>query len=145
MSEETDRLKKRTMQFALHVCALITDLPRDEPGPTVKRQLARSSTGIAFNYRSSCRARSHMEFTARIGIVAEEADETFGWLEFIVAAKLSSSPQLPVLLQESNELTAIFSAQVATARAKERRRRDQSNQSSNQSSNHQITQSPDVP
>jgi hypothetical protein len=38
--------------------------------------LAKSATSLAFNYRASCRARSHKEFTAKIGLVAEEADES---------------------------------------------------------------------
>ena len=120
MSEETELLKQRTMRFALDVCALIRQLPHDEPGPTVKRQLAKAATGVAFNYRSSCRSRSHTEFTARIGIVAEESDESRGWLEFIVAASLIASAELDRLLQEAAELLAIMSASVGTARYKER-------------------------
>jgi len=49
MSDESEQLKKRTMQFALGVCGLLKRLPTDEPGPTVRRQLAKASTGIAFN------------------------------------------------------------------------------------------------
>jgi len=107
MSEQADLLKARTMQFALDVCGLIQQLPREEPGPTVKRQLAKSSTCLAFNYRASCRARSHAEFTAKIGLVAEEADETQGWLEFIEAGRLIASPDVARLLTESTELAAI--------------------------------------
>src|SRR3954453_22548291 len=84
------------MRFALDVCALIKLLPASEPGQTVRRQLAKSSTSVAFNYRASCRARSHTEFTAKIDLVAEEADETQGWLEFIgrctLARALRSAP-----------------------------------------------------
>jgi len=120
MSEQSELLKKRTMRFALDVCRLIRELPPWEPGPTVRRQLARSSTGLAFNYRGSCRARSHTEFTARLGVVAEEADETQGWLDFIEAAELIRSEELSRLLAESIELTAIFSASLGTARYKER-------------------------
>src|SRR4051794_27005208 len=69
MSEQADRLQERAMQFAVDVCALIKLLPRAEPGPTVRHQLAKSATSVAMNYRSSRRARSHAEFTARIGIV----------------------------------------------------------------------------
>ena len=108
------------MRFALDVCALIKQLPHDEPGPTVKRQFARAATGVAFNYRSSCRARSHTEFTARIGVVAEESDESLGWLEFIEAAKLIVVAELDRLLQEARELLAIMSASAGTARYKER-------------------------
>jgi len=120
MSEEAERLKARTMRFALDVCGLIKKLPASEPGPTVRRQLAKSATGVAFNYRASCRARSHAEFTAKIGVVAEEADETQGWLEFIEAGNLIPARELVKLQTEANELAAIFSASAGTARAKER-------------------------
>lgn len=120
MSEESERLKKRTMRFALDVCDLIKQLPIEEPGPIARRQLARAATGVAFNYRSSCRARSHTEFTARIGVVAEEADESQGWLEFIDDAQLIVGERLKALRSESDELVAIFSASVGTAREKER-------------------------
>ena len=122
MGEAAEYLKRRTMRFALDVCELIKLLPSFEPGPTVCRQLAKSATSVAFNYRASCRARSHGEFTAKIGIVAEEADETQGWLEFMEAAALVKSPDLPRLLGESRELTAIFSASAGTARYKHRNR-----------------------
>jgi four helix bundle protein len=123
MSEESERMKARTMRFALDVCALIRQLPREEPGPTVRRQLAKSSTGFAFNYRASCRARTHKEFTAKTGVCAEEADESQGWLEFIEAAKLIADRQLSRLIGESTELTKIVSASYGTARAKEREQR----------------------
>ena len=122
MGEAAEALKRRTMRFALDVCALIKDLPSCEPGPTVQRQLAKSATSVALNYRASCRARSHSEFTAKIGIVAEEADESQGWLEFIEAGELLEATELPRLLAESRELTAIFSAAAGTARYKQRNR-----------------------
>jgi four helix bundle protein len=120
MSDESEQLKKRTMQFALSVCGLLHELPSQEPGPTIRHQLAKSSTGMAFNYRASCRARSHAEYTARIGLVAEEADETQGWLEFIRDASLLSSRKTEHFISEAIQLTKIFSASVKTARAKER-------------------------
>ena len=115
--------KARTMRFALDVCGLIKHLPQAEPGPTVRRQLAKAATSMAFNYRASCRARSHAEFTAKIGLVAEEADESQGWLEFTDAAKLIVSTELTRLVNESHELAAIFSASSGTARYKQRNQR----------------------
>src|SRR6185369_14215904 len=109
------------MRFALDVCALINSLSNSEPGPTVRRQLAKSATGVAFNYRASCRSRSHTEFTARIGVVAEEADESNGWLEFIRASGLAASAEVERLTRESDELCAIFSASYGTARQRSRR------------------------
>jgi four helix bundle protein len=119
MSDQAEHLKARTMRFALDVCALIRKLPNVEPALTVRRQLAKSSTAVAFNYRASCRARSHAEFISKISIVAEEADESQGWLEFAKAAKLIASPEVTSLVLEATELCAIFSASVGTARRKD--------------------------
>ena len=120
MGEIAEGLKARTMRFALDVCALITRLPRSEPGETARLQLAKAATSVAFNYRAACRGRSHKEYTAKIGLVAEEADESVGWLEFIEAARLLKSPELIRLIVESRELSAIMSASFGTARYKER-------------------------
>jgi four helix bundle protein len=117
MSEEAERLKARSMKFAVAVCKLLRSLHRDEPGPTVRRQLAKSSTSVAFNYRAACRGRSHAEFTAKMGTVCEESDETLGWLEFIDEARLMASPVPTPLMREARELVAIFSATYGTARA----------------------------
>lgn len=123
MSDLGDQLKERTMRFALDICELIKHLPSAEPGWTVKRQLARAATGVAFNYRATCRARTHTEFTAKIGIVCEEADEAQGWLEFIEAARLLDSPRISQLRAEATELVKIMSAAHGTARFNERRTR----------------------
>jgi four helix bundle protein len=122
MSEQSELLKARTRRFALDVIKLIPLLPSQELGPTIRRQLAKSATSTDMNYRASCRARSHAEFTAKLGIVAEEADETAEWLDVLADARMVSSSELTRLRAESRELLAIFSASVGTAR---RRRRQQ--------------------
>src|SRR5258705_8243367 len=123
MGEQAELLKVRTMRFALDVCALIKHLPYEEPGPTVRRQLAKAATSVAFNYRAACRGRSHAEYTAKMGTVAEEADESVGWLEFAEAAELLKSKELIRLTGEARELLAIASASYGTARYNERNRR----------------------
>jgi 23S rRNA-intervening sequence protein len=66
------------------------------------KQLLRSGTAVAANYRAACRARSRAEFAARLGIVVEEADETMLWLELLdesgilVVAHRSSGVDGPV-------------------------------------------------
>jgi four helix bundle protein len=49
----------------------------------IVRQLIRSATSAAANYRAACRARSRREFAARLGVVIEETDETLFWLELL--------------------------------------------------------------
>jgi hypothetical protein len=58
-----------------------------------------------------------------IGLVAEEADESQGWLEFIEAGYLIRSLELNRLVDESTQLTKIVSASYGTAKANEQRPR----------------------
>ena len=80
------------------------------------RQMLRSGTAVAANYRAVCRARSRAEFVARMGVVVEEADETVFWLEMLIDAGIVPKPRLSGLLAEANELLAIFAASQRTAR-----------------------------
>jgi len=59
-------------------------LPLDWRVRVLGGQLLRSGTSVAANYRASRRSRPDKEFCARIGVVAEEADETLLWLELLV-------------------------------------------------------------
>jgi four helix bundle protein len=79
-------------------------------GRAIGNQLVRCGTSVGANYRAACRSRSRAEFASKLGIVAEEADETVYWLELLRDGKLLSEAKLSDLLREANELTAIFTA-----------------------------------
>ena len=80
----------------------------------------RSWTSVAANYRAACRARSKAEFGAKIGIVLEEIDETVFWMELLVETEIVSMGKMKELMNEANELLAIFAASRSTAREKVR-------------------------
>ncbi len=84
--EQATVLKDRTKAFALRILKLCRSLPKTDEARTIGRQLLRSGTSVAANYRAVCRARSKAEFVAKIGVVVEEADETAFWLELLVDA-----------------------------------------------------------
>ena len=114
MITQASILQGRTKQFAIRIVKLFRSLPKTDEGRVVGRQVLRSGTSVAANYRAVCRARSKAEFVAKIGVVVEEADETVFWLELlggIVAPK-----KLEELLREANELLAIFAASQRTAK-----------------------------
>ena len=96
--------------------------PPEKPGNRdgAARQLARSGPSVAANYHSAGRSRSRAEFVSRLAIVADEADETEGWLVMLKEAGLTSGAELDWLLAESRELRAIFVKAVKTARANHR-------------------------
>ena len=76
-------LKARTKRFGLRVMKLVDALPNTMAGRAIGSQLVRSGTSVGANYRAACRSRSKAEFIAKIGVVAEEADESAFWLELI--------------------------------------------------------------
>ena len=114
---DKQELKDRTKQFALRIIKLTQTLPKNSAGNVIGHQLLRSATGTAANYRAACRARSKIEFIAKIGIVVEEADESCFWLEMIIDAKLLEENLVKDLLKEANEITAIMYSTRNTAKS----------------------------
>jgi len=112
---ETD-LKNRTKAFALAVIELCEDLPPKYAAEVIAKQLIRSSTSVAANYRAVCRGRTEADFANKLGVVEEEADESLFWLEMLRDGKLMSAEKLQPLLTEADELTAIFTASHKTAK-----------------------------
>src|SRR3954468_11407037 len=120
-----DNLRIRTKQFALDVIKFCEKLPADETTRVLRRQLLRSGTSVGANYRAACRARSKPDFISKIGIVLEEADETVFWLEWLVESGIVKQQKIASVLQEANELMAIFAAAHQTARSSRSRSQDQ--------------------
>ena len=112
-----EELRARTKKFALRIIRLFRSLPRATEAQILGRQVLRSGTSVAANYRAVCRARSRPEFISKIGTVVEEADETVFWLELLVDAKIVPDGRLQPLLIEASELLAIFAASQRTAKS----------------------------
>jgi four helix bundle protein len=109
------QLLARTKAFALRSLKLVDHLPRTISGRAIGNQLVRSATSVGANYRAACRSRSRAEFAAKLGVVAEEADESVYWLELVREAKLLPDTKTSALLAEANELTAIFTSARRTS------------------------------
>jgi four helix bundle protein len=117
-------LEKRSARFGLDVAALCDTLA-EAGGPRHQiEQLLDCATSIGANYRSSSRARSRKEFAAKLGVVAEEADEAVHWLEFFQARKCGDPKRVAALLGEAGELRNIFAAAAATSRRPKQRREE---------------------
>jgi four helix bundle protein len=113
---QAEELRGRTKKFAIRIVRLFKALPRATEAQVMGKQLLRCGTSVAANYRAVCRARSKAEFIARIGVVAEEADESVFWIELLEETKILSPKQLEGILMEARELAAIFSASQKTAK-----------------------------
>ena len=109
-----DDLKQRTKQFSLRVLKLVAALPKNLAGRTIGGQLVRAGTSVGANYRAACRARSKVEFIAKIGIV-EEADESAFWMELIIEGDLMKAELVQALLDEATELAKIMASSRKSA------------------------------
>src|SRR3989344_1481965 len=111
-------LKARTKKYALDTIRLVQSLPRNQTADILGRQLIRSGTSVAANYRAACRARSRADFLNKMGVVEEEADEVQFWIELLIESGLVKNEKVSNLIKESNELVAITVSSIRTARKK---------------------------
>jgi four helix bundle protein len=116
MSKIAEELKARTKQFAVMVITFCRTLPKDEEFTIIKKQLIRSATSTAANYRAVCRSRSDAEFFSKLSIVVEEADETLFWLELINELGSGKHSSLEPCLNEATEIVKIFSKSRKTVK-----------------------------
>ena len=110
--EFAEVFKARTKSFALRVIKLFQALPKTDEAKIIGKQLLRSSTSVASNYRAACRGRSKAEFYAKLSIVIEEADESLFWIEILIEANIVPEIKLIELKKEITEIVSI----VAKAR-----------------------------
>src|SRR3712207_4430678 len=69
-------LEGRTKRFAVRVIKMCSRLPQNAVGDVLGKQVLRSGTSVAANYREACRARSTAEMISKLGIVEQELSET---------------------------------------------------------------------
>lgn len=118
MATQPEQLRARTKEFAIRIVRLFKSLPKTDEARIIGKQVMRSGTSVAANYRAVCRARSQADFVSKIGVVVEEADETVFWLELLVDTGIVQKVLMENILLEANELLAIFAASLWTARQK---------------------------
>jgi four helix bundle protein len=110
------QLKLRSKKFALEIIRLFQNLTKTDEARIIGKQLLRSSTSMAANYRAACRARSNQEFYAKLCIVVEEGDETIFWIELLKESGLVKNTNIEVLKREAEELLHIFSSSRKTVK-----------------------------
>ncbi len=118
MSDERPRqdLRLRTKEFALRVITMCGELPSTRPGRILGDQVFRSGTSVAANYREAYRARSRAEFIAKLGDCQKELEETVLWFELLGESGTMKPELLVALLQEADELMAIFASIIKSSR-----------------------------
>ena len=116
-SKRKEEFRRRTKLFASSIIRLYCTLPKERPEVQILgKQMLRSGTSVASNYREASRARSTAEFVAKVELCAQEADETQLWLELLRDDCAIQSDKLDALWKESDELIAIFVTMARNAK-----------------------------
>ena len=93
-------------------------LPKSEEARVIGKQVLRSGTSVAANYREASRARSDAELKSKLGIVEQELDETLFWLELLVEGEIVSANLLKDLMVETEELLKITVTSIKTLKSR---------------------------
>ena len=73
------QMQARTKSFAIRVIKMFQRLPKTDEARVLGKQVLRSGTSVAANYRAACRSKSRADFISKLGTTVEEADETLLW------------------------------------------------------------------
>jgi four helix bundle protein len=110
-------LEERLINFAVLIIEIADAIPKNVAGLTLSGQMIRSSTSAALNYGEAQSAESPRDFLHKIKVVLKEVRETYVNLRIVQGAKLFKDIiKMNSALQENNELVAIFTTSVVTAR-----------------------------
>lgn len=118
MRDEGKDLKARTKDFALRIIRLYSALPTTTESQVIGKQLLRSGTSVGAHYREGTRARSDAEFISKLEGGLQELDEACYWMELLVESKIVAESRLADLMNEADQLTAIFVTCVKNVKAR---------------------------
>ncbi len=115
---DNKNLMQRTKTYALRIIRFYVALPKTTESQVLGKQVLRSGTSIGAHYREGNRAKSDADFIHKLETALQELDETSYWLELIIEAKIFSENQVKPLIDETNELNAIFTSIVKKVKIK---------------------------
>ena len=111
-------LKIRTKEYALSVIRLFAELPKRTEAQVMGRQLLRSGTSVAAQYREASRGKSDADFISKIEGSLQELEETEYWLELLCESGFVAEERLAAVKKETGELKGIFVSIVRNIKAK---------------------------
>ena len=116
--ERRRTIEERTFQFAIDLIRIYrSHPPHDEADRVIWRQLLKSGTSRGANSAEGPGSQSRREWLTRRHIALKEARETHFWIRLLRGSnpKVYDDP-LAALENESDQLVAIFTAILKTAR-----------------------------
>jgi four helix bundle protein len=103
-----EQIHTRLKQFMLRSIRVFRELLTAFEAQHIGKQLVRSSSSSASNYRAVRRSRSQNEFFAKLSLVIEELDESIFWLKTLVFIEIQPPEKLNNLIDEGQQLLKIL-------------------------------------
>ena len=101
-------LPERSFQLAKKIISLMDDLPQNNKGWVIGKQVLRSGTSIGANIHEADHAFSPSDFAHKCSLARKEASETFYWLKLCLECELLSGPAVHTAMKESDELLRVL-------------------------------------
>jgi four helix bundle protein len=108
-------LEDRLIDFAMRIINVVEALPKSKAGNHIAVQLIRAGTAPAPNYGEAQSAESRKDFIHKMKIALKELRETLVWLKIVQRKPLCDPLKMTEIIQECDELVAIFVKSVKTA------------------------------
>ena len=111
-------LSERLLDYGSRIIKVVEAMPGALVGRRIGDQLLRCGTSVGANYEEARAAESTADFVHKLQLSLKELRESNYWLLLLSRAKTLPPNQLEELVNESNQLRAILSKAVATAKGK---------------------------
>jgi four helix bundle protein len=114
-----ENISVRMRRFAVAVVRLCQSFPKGPAAKHILGQLVRAATGGGANYEEARGAESRADFIHKVGVANKEVREALYWLRLVQDAELGVTGDVAALIREANELVAILTASIKTAKNRE--------------------------
>jgi four helix bundle protein len=118
MTKRIYDLEERLIEFVLKVDGVVEQLPNTRLANYLAGQIIRSGTSPALNYGEVQSAESQKDFIHEIHVVLKELRETRICLKIIRKKRYVDTSYVSSVLNENEELIAIFAKSSQTAKSK---------------------------
>jgi four helix bundle protein len=109
---------ERLLEYGARIIKVVESFPQTLVGRRTGDQLLRSGKFVGAHYEEAQGGESHLDFVHKLQIALKELGESNYWLRLLRKSGTLPADRLSDLLDESNQLRAMLSKSVATAKGR---------------------------
>ena len=121
-TNKPNNVAQKSLEYAVRIVNLCRVLKEKRREFVISDQILRSGTSIGANVREANSAQSKADFISKMSIAQKECDETGYWLELLYRTKTLNKLEYDSIISDNQELFAILTTILRSAKAKPRSR-----------------------